>query len=363
MGHSRAKIRCGECGYYVEVPPGLRATDSEPDDDLPVITPITAPKSVPSTETSPGTISRASRQRDQQEELPDLFERDEPAPARKRTTAKAPTAKSLKAIARENPNPRDRRPEFVIPDGADLGPNLLEGTQEEHDDQAIPYAVPGDGTKNCQECHFRLPLDAAFCVNCGLDFTTKKKPKKRFEPIAQEWEPRLNFTMRIQIFAGLQVLNVLIILAFRSDMGFLGSVMALFFQGALQAFLIGTYEKLAVQRTAKGEATLTKTWRFFFIPTMPAPIDWKKSHAVGVINTHTIGLLEWMTFFYLLLLFVVPGLVFYWLVIHPMRYQVVLCDVYGSVDEVIYRTTSDEQTEEVCQVVSRATGLMYKTTM
>lgn len=337
-GHSRAKIRCGACGYYVEVPVSMRSRedetneqpDSEPDDELPVIAPTPGVNDVP-----------------------------RPPP----TLRSKPKKSAVKAVARQNPNPRDGRPEFVIPEGADMGPDLLEGTQEEHDDQAIPYRVPGDGTMTCKACMFKLPLGSAFCVNCGIDFTTKKKPKKRYEPIAREWEPRINLQIRLQIFAGLQVLNVLLILLLRDGVGFVGAVVALFFQGALQAFLIGTYEKIAVERTAKGQTTLTKTWRVCFIPMTPRDIDWRKSHAIGTIHTHTTGLMEWLTFFYLLLLFIVPGILFYWLVIHPMRYQIVLCDIYGSVDEIVFRTTSDDQPDEICQVASNATGLMYRSTM
>jgi hypothetical protein len=341
-GYSRAKIRCGDCGYYAQVPENLRteAAPEEPD-DMPVIAPDAAPEP-----------RRRSREADDGEvPRPPLVPRSKP---------KKPIAK---AIARENPNPRDLRPEFVIPDGADLGPDLLEGNQVEHDDQAIPYRVPGDGTMTCRECSFKLPLGSTFCVNCGLDFATKKKPKKRFQTIDREWEPRINLALRLQIFAGLQVLNLLIILLLRENVSVVGASIALIFQGALQAFLIGSYEKIAVYRSEKGQATLTKTWRFCFIPMKPTEIDWKRSHAMGVIHTHTLGFLEWITFFYLLLLFVVPGIVFYFLVIHPMRFQIVLCDIYGSVDEVIFRTTNEDQPDEICEVVSTATGLSYRKTM
>ncbi len=344
-GHSRAKIRCGDCGYYAPVPENLRSESAEEPDDLPVIAPD-APE--------PAQTRRRSRDDDEDDE----DDRRPPPPPRIKPKKAAP-----KAVARENPNPRDLRPEFVIPDGADLGPDLLDGNQVEHDDQAVPYRVPGDGTMACKECNFTLPLHSTFCVNCGLDFATKKKPKKRFQPIDREWEPRMNLTVRLQIFAGLQVINVLLILLLRDNVSVVGAMIALFFQGGLQAFLIGSFEKIAVHRTEKGAATLTKTWRFCFIPMAPAEIDWRKSHAIGYIHTHSLGFLEWLTFFYLLLLFVVPGIVFYFLVINPMRYQVVLCDVYGSIDDVIFRTTSEDQPEEICRVASTATGLTHRSTM
>ena len=36
----------------------------------------------------------------------------------------------------------------------------------------------------------------------------------------------------------------------------------------LQAFLCGTYDKLTLDRTAKGKVTMTTTWRYAFVPRL-----------------------------------------------------------------------------------------------
>ncbi len=325
-GHSRAKIRCEACGYYAAVPPELRSADAPPEaDELPVIKPAESPRRP----------------------------RDQPPPPRK---AKKPTAK-----ARANSDPADPRAQFEIADDAPRGPNLLEGTQDEDDDK--PYAVPGDGTKACPACNCRVPLDATMCVHCGVDFQSRRKPKKAFEPIDQAWEPRLPLETRLKILAGLQVLNLLLMLLISSATSVTGGLFSLFFQAGLQAFLLGSFEKLSVTRSAKGQATLTVQWRFAFVPLTPRRVDWKKNHAVGSVATYTPGMLEWCTLIYLLMLGVLPGVLFYFYVIHPMRFQIVLCDVYGSTEEVIFHTTSQEQSDEVCRVTSTATGLQYRPVM
>ncbi len=362
-GHSRPKIRCDACGYYVSVPPEMRS-DVAPADDLPVIAPAAEEKPrrrKPEVEDDDeDDAPRARRRRDEDEDEEDDRPRRKaappPPPIEPQRKAKKPTAK-----ARANPNPRDNRPDFQIADDAPLGPNLLDGTQEEDDDK--PYAVPGDGTKGCPECNVRLPLDATMCVHCGLDFRSKKKPKKEFQPISREWEPRLTLKTRLQILAGLQVMNVILMLLIANVSSLERGVVSLVFQCGLQAFLIGSYQKLGVRRTAKGQTTLTKYWRLAFVPMPPQEIDWKDSHGVGTISTHSMGFLEWATFIYLLLLGVVPGIVFYFVVLNPVRYDIAICDTYGSLDEVIFRTTSQDQADEVGEVISNATGLQYRRVM
>ena len=50
---------------------------------------------------------------------------------------------------------------------------------------------------------------------------------------------------------------------------------------------------------------------------------------------------------------------FYWIVLRPSRFEVNLCDVYGSTDEMIFRCEDREQSEEVAKTIADATGLFY----
>ena len=51
---------------------------------------------------------------------------------------------------------------------------------------------------------------------------------------------------------------------------------------------------------------------------------------------------------------------FYWIVLRPNRFEVNLCDVYGSTDEVAFRSQDHKEAEEVATTVADATGLFYK---
>ena len=55
-----------------------------------------------------------------------------------------------------------------------------------------------------------------------------------------------------------------------------------------------------------------------------------------------------------------PGLLFYWFVIKPDRFDVVLCDLHGSTDQVLFRTTKRETADEICRTINETTGLAYR---
>jgi len=278
--HGRARIRCGGCGYYVDVPVEMRGRVEEPQ--------LAAAESKP------------------------------------------------------------KKPALVAP-------LLVTGTQ---DDDGLPYSVPGDPTKKCSKCFKEIVLDATFCVHCGVDFASGKKAKKKYQEIDRTWEPGWPRDLRFKALMGLQGVNVLLAVMAGSTLA--GGVVFLLIQGALQAFLIGSTDTLRVQRTSKGAATLIKTTIIAFVIARPQPLDWKQSQGVGIIAIHQPGILEWVTFIYLLLCGVLPGIAFWYFVMRPDRFHVSLCDVHGCTNEIAYRTTDRDQAEEICRTVNDATGLWYK---
>ena len=120
------------------------------------------------------------------------------------------------------------------------------------------------------------------------------------------------------------------------------------------------------------------------IPQAPYKFRWKQSEAVGVRSGRAVGPFGYLILLFLAFqgigfliggvlhsLFLVPlALIylacaggFYWYVVRPNVSEVVLADVYGSTDEVVYRTTSREHAVEVAGLVADATGLMHKKTL
>jgi hypothetical protein len=340
-GHDRAKIRCIHCGYYANVPPELRSSEPDipgiSDDDLPTIKPQAKTDDVPRPP-APPPVKRAK--------------------AVSTSTPPEHAATKSKMRVQRTGDPRDHRPTFEATDETPLGPNVLDGTQDDDDDK--PYAIPGDGTKVCLSCKGKLPLDAKLCVHCGLDFNARRKPKRAFEPVNRYWEPRLSTQTRMYILAGLAVLNMLILLVLSTNVSLKAGMIAFMFQVGLQAWLVGTYESITVKRTSKGKMTITKLWRIAMVPIAPQEVNWKSSSGVGVICTHSAGVLEWITCAYLLLLGALPGIAFYFYVMHPDRYIVALTNEYGSTEEMLFRTIDRDQAEEIAETIGNSGTLQYR---
>lgn len=395
-GYARAKIRCPGCGHYAEVPLELRGQEGVEN----VVSP--AP---PVTATRPGRAESVTAKRAAPDEQPlpppsprnddDEYDGESkysfaeplPPPPPPLTPHPTPAGSRKPREARPQADPRDFRAKFE-PDNPEFpeGEPLLKGTREESDDEALPYTVPGTGLKKCPECRGELPLDSSLCVHCGFDLGTGKKAGRVFQPITAEWHEGWTPLLRIQIFVGLQVVNllaaILLIATGGATFDFAGVVTLVLtqaFQIGLQAFLIGTYDTLQVKRTAKGSATVYRVRRIAFYKTPPVKVPWKKSTNVGIAGADT-GLFPKLlclyfflnAFFYgvsalyscfmlgLSAIYLAVAVGFYWVVVRPSRFEVILCDVYGATDEVVFRCEDREQADEVCHIIAEATGLTYR---
>ena len=338
-GFSRAKLRCPGCGYYAEVPPEMRSA------------PVEEPES--GRGTGAGTGKPAA---------PEMTDDDYTAGyGFSESPAAPPPPKKKPRRAQEQTDPRDHRPRFDVEEGA--GTPMLEGTRDEDDDK--PYAVPGTGLRPCPHCQGELPLDATLCVHCGRDLATGSKATRSYQPINREWAEGWSLPTRLQLLGAAIVLDVLAFAAllFNGQVDVVGGFFGMMPQAALQAFLIGSFDTLAIKRTARGQTTVTRTRRFAFVALQPAKVKWKQSEGVGIIATHNPGVLGWMTCLYLALFCLVPAALFYWFVIRPERFDVALCDVYGSTDEVVFHSKDRDQAVDVARTLSESTGLVFKTVM
>ena len=314
-GYAKAKIRCSHCGYYAEVPPNARAADDSPPSSPRSATPVRAAVPVPAK-----PVVRAKRSVD----------------------------------------PRDHRPQFESDSPA--GPPLLQGNSDFDDD--APYTVPGTGTRMCPHCRGTLPLDATLCVHCGRDIATGEKTTREFQSLNRTWFEGWPPEFRAKLFAGAVLLDIMLIGLFVGVDSLLGiGFFTLAVQVGLQAYNLGTFDAIIVKRTTKGQATLTRIRRVAFIKFAPEKLAWKGSHSVGVIASHNPGVFAWMVCAYLFTLLVVPGVLFYWFVIRPERCEVSICDVYGSTDGIVFRSTDHAQAREVATTIADATGLSFRSVM
>ena len=344
-GYAKAKVRCEHCGYYAEVPPEMRAKPDEiPEAETPFDEPAAAPKKPP---------LRAR--------LAEDFGEDEAPPEPQKGRARA-------VIARPQRDPRDHRPEFEEQIG--VGQPLLEGDEIEHEGSlTTPYAVPGVGMKPCPECRGELPIDAVFCVHCGWELVGKKKGKalREFQPIDKTWHEGWSPSFRLYVFIALQFANAALMAlgmhatgqSFR-DVGNLGTnIFMNLLNAGLQAFILGSFETLRVIREPDGKCTLLKTRRYIFFPWPEFKIQWKKSSGVGILATHNPGFIAYVICFYLLTLGCLPGILFFFFVIRPERFNAALCNEYGGSDETILLCKNRDQAEDVTRTIAEASGLRW----
>src|SRR5438876_677452 len=78
------------------------------------------------------------------------------------------------------------------------------------------------------------------------------------------------------------------------------------------------------RRDRKGRVRLTRTWRICFVPRPTAEIDLKEYLGVRIGMARDAGYLEWLICLQLLIAGILPGIVFYILVINTDRHYVVL---------------------------------------
>jgi len=198
-----------------------------------------------------------------------------PPPPRPRVT-RGRTSDQI--FARESPEPAPTPPPPVADD--------------DEDDGGSPYRVDGEGgpTVPCPGCNTLIPEGAKLCVHCGLDLTTGQKTARTFEPIHRSWEWGWPHARRLAVFTGLQAVNTVAvvtgILAGSSIPVYL--VLGLVF-AALQAFLLGTYDRIELTRTARGGVRLSRTWRFCFLKRAPRKVTWRGCESVAAGKEYRVG--------------------------------------------------------------------------
>src|SRR5262245_21132854 len=126
---------------------------------------------------------------------------------------------------------------------------------------------------------------------------------------------------------------------------------------AMQAFVLGTFDRLDLERTAKGKVTLTQTWRIAFVPLAPKVIRWREYEGV-VVRHSDVGLMDWWVFL-VMLPTVLPALLFWWYAIRPGWVQVERAQNLGDPGTTRYAGTNTDRAIEIAEAVRDLTGLPY----
>jgi len=232
---------------------------------------------------------------------------------------------------------------------------LIEGTEE---DDRNPYRVTGDiKTRRCPECNKTIDYRENFCVHCGFNLKTGEKKKRAFQPLNLVWENGWPLQKRITAFFIAQAINLVLVIGLVIVSEYTVSFIMLIMQVGLQAFLLGTFDTLKLTRNAKGKVTITKTWRYAFIPQKPQIIRWKDHEGLVLIQSNEPDMFSWGMMFILLGYGCVPGILFWYYVIRPDKWDVSLALAHGSADVSVHHGLNEARAREIHAAISDATGL------
>jgi hypothetical protein len=211
----------------------------------------------------------------------------------------------------------------------------------------------------CPNCGKHLPPGTALCVRCGFNLHTgKKAPKKTYEPMARHWETGLAPPTRIGLFAlglGLTVAGGIAGLVLGGSVFLLvASVLGFVLMGG---FLLGTWDTIDLTRDKKGKVRISKGWRVYFVPQPAVEVPVYECEEIVQTMDSKSGCFEWFILFTLLGFGIVPGLIWWYHVIHSNHFTVALARDNGYPVAILYRGVNEALMKEIAAVVREATGM------
>jgi len=231
---------------------------------------------------------------------------------------------------------------------------------DDDEDNGDPYQLTGGATKICPNCHREMPLAGVLCVACGFDHRNRKKSKKSFEPVHRDWQSGWPLKLRARIYITCQVVVVLSLLtglwiAEEDPVVLIGFAL---FGTLILVFLLGTFDRTILRRTARGQVNLIRIWRigFFARPEWQVPLD--QYDRVLVAPARGADMVDWLIML-MLLPGIVPALIWLYLVIIRQNYSASVAGTGGYDELVLYRGADRGRAEEIGHAVSEVLGLRY----
>jgi hypothetical protein len=231
---------------------------------------------------------------------------------------------------------------------------------EDDDDGPITgYAVPAEvPTRVCAGCAKRVPVVDVICTQCGFNSQTQTTTERVYEKINRSWEVGWSLDRRIMlmlILFGFDALSTLV--SWWSGATFVPMIVGLSLIIGLQAFIVGTYDRIKVTRSAKGGATVSKVWRVAFIEQPVYKYRWKEYDSIRYGKEHELTAIDYWLLIVLAIQLVLPAILWYWFVLRPDRSYIAFCKHHGAIDTYLYRSTNDEQAQDLARTLATATGL------
>lgn len=236
--------------------------------------------------------------------------------------------------------------------------SVLEYSSSEDPEDSLPYAVTDSGEVLCPKCNQQLPADAILCFQCGLNFQTGERVKRTHKLVNHRWVESIGPQTR-QLLAFLWSAAILVTLfaLWQFEALSLGGLIGWAIFGIPQVLLLlGSYGELALNRNRKGQVRITRKFRLGFVTLSEAHHLPEGHEGVKCSIRSSMGFFEWVVMVLLLVPTVVPGVVFYFLVMHRPYVVIALSRHGGRQESILFRTRDEKQGREIGQIVQKITG-------
>jgi hypothetical protein len=203
-----------------------------------------------------------------------------------------------------------------------------------------------------------VPLGSIVCNHCGFNRETGEVLQRVYKKVAREWQTGLPINIRLGIFLPTVAFTLSATIFFAVTEGSTAALLLVWITGTLLlAFVLGTFPRLKLTRSKKGQVRLTKLWRVCFVPWKPEDIRWRSYDGIALFPHHKAEASDYFMFLLLLFLGVIPGIAWWILIIQPDQYDVALTKDHGSAAMLLYRGRSDEVARDIADSLHNVTDL------
>ncbi len=231
-------------------------------------------------------------------------------------------------------------------------------SSSEDPDDGLPYSITDKGDIFCPQCDQRLPPGAVLCVQCGLNFQTGERVKRAHKVVQLHWVESMASSTRklIAIIWSCAILALFVTLNQFDTMSIGGVIGWSLFAIPQVCVLLGSYGELALTRNRKGQVKISRKFRIAFV-SLGEKIHLPEGHeGLKCAIRASIGLFEWVVLVFLLLPTLLPGIAFYFLVMHRPFVVVSLTKHTGREETVLFRTRDENQGREIAQILHKIIG-------
>ena len=203
--------------------------------------------------------------------------------------------------------------------------------------------------------------DQPYAVGSEPVAPVKEADDEYLPPLARTWDTFWPLNRRVTVFAVMLALNV-VLLPFSALIveSIITIAVTLIVNSLIQAFVLGTFERVEIKRSPVGKIVLMRTWRIAFYPLAARRVRWREFESVSCRMSHESHFEDWIVAVILFPYGLIPAVLWYWFVIRPDRMLVSLCKDHDFPDTVLFRSWNQAQAEDVAKTVANVTGRPWK---